>query len=66
MYVYLYTQLQKLGRGKLLNFTEIHREYYKNLNFKTQQSTWQTILEINPKSKERLSYQVELSFSVEN
>ena len=33
MYVYLYTQLQKLGRGKLLNFTEIHREYYKNFHF---------------------------------
>ena len=43
---------------------EIHR--YKNLNFKTQQSTCQTILEINPRSKERLSYLVELSFSVEN
>ena len=62
MHVYLYRAFQRSWGRRLLNF--IH--WYKNLNFKTQQSTCQTILEINPRSKERLSYQVELSFLVEN
>ena len=34
LYVYLYTQFQKSSwPGKLLNFTEIHRKYYKNFHF---------------------------------
>ena len=33
-HVYLYTQFQKSSwPGKLLNFTEIHRKYYKKLSF---------------------------------
>ena len=33
-YDYLYTQFQKFSwPGKLLNFTEIHRKYYKKLSF---------------------------------
>ena len=55
MHVYLYRAFQRSWGRRLLNFTW-NSLIQKLKLYKTQQSTWQTILEINSKSKERETF----------